>query len=139
MLSKKAKYGLKALTFLAKNQEDTKSFTIGEIAQFENIPKKFLESILLELKRNGVLASVKGKMGGYKLRVPADKINIASILRIIDGPIAPIHCVSLHFYGQCEDCQEEICLLKPFLTKVRDANLAIYENTSLQQLIDGST
>src|SRR5690606_5052867 len=94
MISKKAKYALKALKYLANHYENKKAVLISEVAEAENIPKKFLEAILLELRNNGLLQSQKGKGGGYLLRIPPDQITFAKVLRIIDGPIAPLLCVS---------------------------------------------
>ncbi len=136
MISKKAKYALKALKNLAENFEEKKPRLISDIAEAEQIPKKFLEAILLELRNNGILQSQKGKGGGYLLRMAPSEISLAKILRIIDGPIAPILCVSLNFYGQCDDCkEEEVCKIRPVLEKVRDANLAVYEKTFVSDLI----
>lgn len=137
MISKKAKYALKALKYLANRYAEKKPTLISEIAAAEVIPKKFLEAILLELRNNGLLQSQKGKGGGYLLRMPPSEITFAKVLRIIDGPIAPLLCVSLNFYGQCEDCQtEEECKLRPILVNVRDANLAVYEKTTVADLMN---
>jgi Rrf2 family protein len=136
MISKKAKYALKALKFLSERFELKKPVLISEIAEHEQIPKKFLEAILLELRNNGILHSQKGKGGGYMLRTGPESISFAKILRIVDGPIAPILCVSLNFYGKCDDCVDELeCKLRSILTKVRDANLNVYENTSLKDML----
>ncbi|MFC3809635.1 RrF2 family transcriptional regulator [Lacihabitans lacunae] len=136
MISKKAKYALKALTRLALNFEEKKPMLISEIAEKENIPKKFLETILLELRNNGILHSQKGKGGGYLLRTSPVEVSLAKVIRVIDGPIAPVLCVSLNFYGKCDDCNsEEKCKIRPFMAKLRDANLAVYENTTLADLV----
>lgn len=136
MISKKAKYALKALKVLANNFEKGPTL-IAHIADSETIPKKFLESILLELRNHGILQSLKGKGGGYYLRIPPNEITFARIIRIIDGPIAPTLCVSLHFYGKCDDCKsEEECKLRSVLEKWRDANLSVLEKTTLKELID---
>jgi Rrf2 family protein len=136
MISKKAKYALKALNKLALNYDSRKPLLISDISASENIPKKFLEAILLELRNNGILQSIKGKGGGYLLRIPPSEVSLAKIIRIIDGPIAPVLCVSLHFYGKCEDCSsEENCKIRPIMEKVRDANLAVYENTTIADMI----
>ncbi len=136
MISKKAKYALKALSCLATAFENKKPMLISEIAVKENIPKKFLETILLELRNNGVLHSQKGKGGGYILRLQPESVNLAKIIRIIDGPIAPVLCVSLNFYGKCDDClSEETCKIRPVMQRLRDANLSVYENTTLKDLI----
>ena len=137
MISKKAKYAFKALTRLAEGYETHKPLLISEISEKENIPKKFLEAILLELRNNGILQSQKGKGGGYLLRSSPKDVSLAKIIRIIDGPIAPILCVSLNFYGKCDDCNsEERCKIRPFMTKLRDANLSVYENTTLNDLLE---
>jgi Rrf2 family protein len=137
MISKKAKYALKALKYLAIQYANKKPVLISEVAEAESIPKKFLEAILLELRNNGILQSQKGKGGGYSLRVPPNEITFSKVLRIIDGPIAPLPCVSINFYGQCDDCQtEEECRLRPILVKVREANLAVYDKTTVADLIN---
>jgi Rrf2 family protein len=137
MISKKAKYALKALKLLSERFESKQPVLIAEIAEKENIPKKFLEAILLELRNNGILHSQKGKGGGYQLRLPPEQVTIAKIVRIVDGPIAPMLCVSLHFYGKCDDCDDEVtCRIRPIMEKVRDANLAVYEHTTLKDLLE---
>ena len=97
MLSKKTKYGIKALTFLAK-QEDRTPVAIAIISKSENISLKFLESILLTLRKNGILGSKKGKGGGYYLLKEPKEIQMTSIMRVLEGPIAMVPCVSLNFY-----------------------------------------
>ena len=135
MISKKAKYALKALKVLAQAYEKG-PLLISHIAESEHIPKKFLEAILLELRNHGILQSQKGKGGGYYLRVPPAEVTFAKIIRIVDGPIAPALCVSLHFYGKCDDCaDEETCRLRTVLAKWRDANLSVLEKTTLEELI----
>ncbi|WP_435353626.1 RrF2 family transcriptional regulator [Emticicia sp. SJ17W-69] len=137
MISKKAKYALKALKVLSENYESKQPILIADIAEQQSIPKKFLEAILLELRNNGVLHSQKGKGGGYQLRMPPEDVTIAKIVRIIDGPISPMLCVSLHFYGKCDDCvDEKTCCIRPIMEKVRDANLAVYEHTTLRDLME---
>lgn len=135
MLSKKTKYGLKALTYLASrdNREPTQ---IAEIAESENISQKFLESILLTLRRNGFLGSKKGKGGGYYLIKEPSEIPMTAIMRILEGPIAMVPCVSLNFYEKCDDCPDQnTCSVFGLMLKVRDANLEVYRNTSLADLI----
>ena len=132
MISKKAKYALKALKVLTEDQGKG-PILISHIAERENIPKKFLEAILLELRNHGILQSQKGKGGGYALRIEPKRINFAQVIRVIDGPIAPTPCVSLNFYVKCDDCvSEETCKLRPVMEQVRDANLSVYENTTLE-------
>jgi Rrf2 family protein len=136
MISKKAKYALKALKVLAE-QYGKGPVLISYIAEKEKIPKKFLEAILLDLRNNGVLQSQKGKGGGYLLRVPPAEVSFSKVLRIIDGPIAPVLCVSMFFYGKCDDCRdEETCSLRSVLQKWRDANLAVLDRTTLLDLLN---
>lgn len=131
MLSKKTKYGLKALSYLAKKQ-DKNPVLIAKIAKAENISQKFLESILLSLKKSGILASKKGKGGGYYLNQNPDDIKISSLIRILEGPIAMLPCVSLNHYERCNDCtNEEECSLNILMAEVRDSTLKILENKTL--------
>jgi Rrf2 family protein len=131
MISKKAKYAIKALKVLTE-EFGKGPVLISYISARESIPKKFLEAILLELRNHGILQSQKGKGGGYLLRVDPARVNLAQVLRVIDGPIAPTPCVSLNFYVKCDDCEDEVvCALKPIMERVRDANLGVYENTTL--------
>ena len=134
MLSKKAKYALKALLFLYKN-EDRGVILIAEISETEGIPKKFLEQILLELKKQGILQSKRGKEGGYFLGKKASEIGIGQVVRIIDGPLAPIPCVSKMAYRRCDECiDEKTCEIRNLFMQVRDATIEILDNTSLQDL-----
>ena len=131
MLSKKTKYGLKALSYLAK-QEINVPVLISEIAEAENISKKFLESILLTLKKNGILAAKKGKGGGYYLLKNPNDIKISTVIRLLEGPIAMLPCVSLNYYEKCDDCKsEDTCSLNILMTQVRDSTLKILENKTL--------
>jgi len=138
MISKKAKYAIKALKVLTE-QFGNGPVLISFISSQENIPKKFLEAILLELRNHGILQSQKGKGGGYLLRVEPDRVNLAQVIRIIDGPIAPTPCVSLNFYVRCDDCDDEdTCTIRPIMERVRDANLSVYEQTTLRSLTAGT-
>jgi len=135
MISKKAKYALKALKVLAENYGKG-PVLISYIAEKEKIPRKFLEAILLDLRNNGVLQSQKGKGGGYLLRMHPDEVKFSKVLRIIDGPIAPTLCVSLYFYGKCDDCADEVtCALRTVMEKWRDANLAVLDATTLTDML----
>ncbi|MBT8206590.1 MAG: Rrf2 family transcriptional regulator [Eudoraea sp.] len=135
MLSKKTKYGLKALAYLA-SREDRKPVQIAEIARHESIPQKFLESILLTLKKAGILSSKKGKGGGYYLLKEPGEIQMTSVMRALEGPIAMIPCVSLNFYEKCDDCPDEkTCPVNNLMLKVRDSALEIYRNNTLADLI----
>ena len=138
MISKKAKYALKALKVLAESYEDRKPVLISQIAQRERIPKKFLEAILLDLRNHGILQSQKGKGGGYFLRLAPAEVTFARVLRIVDGPLAPTLCVSLYFYGRCEDCVDETsCTLRTVMEQWRDANLAVLEQKTVADLLAG--
>ena len=135
MISKKTKYGLKALGYLAK-QETKEPVQISAIAKSENISQKFLESILLTLRKAGFLGSKKGKGGGYYLMKNPDEIKIASVFRILEGPIAMVPCVSLNFYEKCGDCpDEEACRVNHLMIQIRDSTLAILENNTLADFI----
>jgi len=138
MLSKKTKYGLKALSYLAK-QAPNEPVLISDISASENISKKFLESILLTLKKNGFLSSKKGKGGGYYLLKKPNEIRISSIIRVLEGPIAMLPCVSLNYYEKCDDCiNEELCSLNILMAEVRDSTLKILENKTLANFQCGS-
>ena len=131
MLSKKTKYGLKALSYLA-NQEPNVPILISDISESENISKKFLESILLTLKKSGILSSKKGKGGGYYLIKNPNEIKISTIIRLLEGPIAMLPCVSLNYYEKCDDCKsEDRCSLNILMAEVRDSTLKILENKTL--------
>ena len=135
MLTKKAKYAFKALIALARN-EDNQPMLISDIAKKEQLPKKFLEAILLELKRNGYLGSKKGAGGGYYLLKPAGEIKMSAIMRIIDGPIALLPCVSLNFYERCDECiSEPYCGIRDVMMDVRDATLKILTETSIADML----
>jgi len=136
MLSKKTKYGIKALSYLARQERGTPS-QIQEIANAENISRKFLESILLTLRKNGILGSKKGKGGGYYLRKPASEIPMTTVMRVLEGPIAMISCVSLNYYEPCDDCPDEAsCSVHRLMIQVRDSALAVYRNTTLADIVE---
>lgn len=122
--------------YIAKNNEQGK-IQIPAIANAETIPRKFLESILLELRKAGFLGSKKGKGGGYYLLKSPSEITIANVYRILEGPIAPVPCVSLNFYEKCDDCEDEAtCSVHHLMIKMRDASLNIYNNTTLANLLN---
>jgi len=134
MLSKKTKYGLKALTYIAR-QEGNKPVQVGEIAKSEQIPQKFLESILLTLRKSGCLGSKKGKHGGYYLIKKPSEIIMADVMRVLEGPIAMVPCVSLNFYEKCDDCPDEYkCSVNKLMIQVRDNTLEVLRNTTLEDL-----
>lgn len=134
MLSKKTQYALKALTFMAERKKDG-PILIAEIAKRKKIPLKFLENILLELRKAGLLESKKGKGGGYFFKVDPKDIPLAQVMRLIEGPIALLPCVSLNFYEKCKDCDEKKCGLNRVMIQVRDSTLAILENKTVSDLI----
>jgi len=129
MLSNKAKYGLKAMMHLAG--ADGISLA-AQIAQDNNIPRKFLDAILLELTKAGLLTSKKGKGGGYQLARPADAITAGQVIRILDGPLAPIACASRTAYRPCPDCGDvEACAIRDVMLDVRDAMALILDRTTI--------
>jgi Rrf2 family protein len=134
MLSNKAKYAIKALLRLADEHEG-EPMRIADLARMEQIPPKFLEFILLGLKNNGILQSRKGKGGGYSLaRDPAD-IYLGQIIRMFDGPLAPVPCASQTAYVRCADCRNEaVCGVRLAMKEVRDATARILDGTSLASL-----
>lgn len=136
MLSKKAKYAMNALVNLAKKY-NTGPILIAEIAQEENIPQKFLEAILLELKKAGVLSSKKGKGGGYYLIKAPSEVNLADIMRLFDGPIALLPCVTYKYYERCEECKdEEVCGIRDAFLQVRNKSVEIMKNSTLESIIN---
>lgn len=136
MLPKKTKYAIKALMALAKTYEQKQPQRIADIAGNEKIPKKFLEAILLDLRKLGIVNSKMGAHGGYYLSKHPDEIYLSNIIRYTGGPIALVPCVSLNFYEKCEECpNENICGLRDVMQEVRDASLDILAKTSLSDLI----
>ena len=135
MLSKKSQYAFKALSYLVEKR-NVGPVLISEISDAKKIPLKFLENILLQLKKAEILNSKKGKGGGYFFKVNPEKVSLAIILRLVNGPIAMLPCVSLNFYEKCENCNENHCSLHDVLIEVRDATLSILEKKSLIDLKD---
>ncbi len=135
MLSKKTQYAFKALTFIAERKKEG-PVLIAEISKKKKIPLKFLENILLELKKAGLLESKKGKGGGYFFKVEPKDIQLASVMRLIEGPIALLPCVSLHFYEKCKDCDEKKCGLNKVMIQVRDNMLSVLESKTVIDLVN---
>ncbi len=135
MLSKKSQYAFKALGYLSEKY-NAGPVLISEIAKKKKIPLKFLENILLELKKADILDSKKGKGGGYFLKKSPDKIKVATIIRLVNGPISMLPCVSLYFYERCKNCNEKHCALHDMMVEVRDDTLGIVENRTLADLQD---
>ncbi|CAM1349518.1 MULTISPECIES: RrF2 family transcriptional regulator [Tenacibaculum] len=135
MLSKKTKYGIKALTFIARQEKGT-MVQIATISEKENISHKFLESILLTLRKSGILGAKKGKGGGYYLLKPANEIKMTDVIRTLEGPIAMVPCVSLNYYEKCDDCpDEEACSVHKLMIQVRDNTLQVLRNNTLADLV----
>lgn len=136
MLSQKSQYAFRALTMLV-HQYQKGPLLIADIAAQKNIPLKFLEAILLDLRRAGILESKKGKGGGYYLVQHPKKTTIADVVRIVNGPIAMLPCVSLHFYRKCDNCDEQNCGLHGIMIAARDATLKVLERRTLKDLTTG--
>ena len=136
MLSQKAKYGIRALLFLARQDQGT-PVLIRDIAEKERLPKKFLEAILLELKSAGILHSRPGKGGGYTLNRPPKTITLGRVIRLIDGPLAPIPCVSQTAYAPCKEClDEKTCTIRAVMKQVRDATAKILDEATFADLLE---
>jgi Rrf2 family protein len=131
VLSKKSKYGLKALLVLGQ-EAGRGPVLVSDIAQREAIPQKFLEAILLELKRHGIVESKKGKGGGYFLRRRPADITFGEVIRVLDGPLAAVSCVSQTAYMSCAECvDEETCGVRLAMKEVRDATARILDHRTL--------
>ena len=135
MMSKKCKYAIKALIKLAENYGGD-SMNTAEIAASENIPKKFLEQILLELKHAKLVNSRQGSKGGYYLLKNPKEISVADVYRIFDGAIALLPCVSLNFYEKCDDCADETtCTMRREFTKIREGARIVMSKTSIHSFL----
>ena len=131
MISQKAKYAFRALLDLARADEG-EAVLISDIAERQRIPKKFLEQILLDLKHNGFVHSRRGKFGGYSLLREADKITFGQIMRTIDGPLAPLPCLSRMAYRRCEDCaDEEACEIRTVFARAYEATVRVLDTTTI--------
>ncbi len=136
MLSQKAKYGIRAMLYLVK-QGEGRPVLIRDIATSERLPKKFLEAILLELKSAGLLHSRPGKGGGYTLNRDPRTITLGRVIRLIDGPLAPIPCVSQTAYAPCKDCLDErTCVIRQVMQKLRDSTASLLDATTFQDLVE---
>ena len=137
MISKKTKYALKALQILAEDYNRREPILISHLAKTGHIPKKFLELILLELKNNGILQSKKGKGGGYLLAKSPDKISLGAILRILEGALAPLPCLSRSAYRKCEECEDEsTCAIRLVMKNLHETTVQILDGTTLKNLIE---
>jgi Rrf2 family protein len=135
MLSRRAKYALRALIFLAQNR-GRGPIQIRDISEQLKISRKFLEAILLELRNGGILQSRKGKEGGYLLERSPDTITFGKIMRFIDGSFAAVSCIRHDSYARCDDCPDEkTCVIRCVMKQVRDATAKIVDQTTLDQLL----
>jgi Rrf2 family protein len=135
MLSKKTKYAINALVYLAKN-DDGSPIPIGQISADQNIPHKFLESILLALKNARILNSKKGKSGGYLLNRSPEEIDMAEITRLFDGAVALLPCVTYRFYERCEECvDEETCGIREVFLEIRNETVNRLKGATLSDII----
>ncbi|HEY3697378.1 Rrf2 family transcriptional regulator [Phenylobacterium sp.] len=138
MLSQRGRYALKALIHLARS--DCASRQVSAIAADENIPRKFLEAIMSDLRRAGLVDSARGKTGGYRLARPADLITFGEIVRLTDGPLALIPCASRNFYKRCDDCPDETaCVLRRIMATVRNEVSEILDRTTLADALKDSS
>ena len=137
MLSSKAKYALRAAVFLAERYAEETWALASEIADSQELPKKFLEAIMVELRDHGIVDSRRGRYGGHRLSRPPDRISVGDIIRVIDGPLALTPCSSRTQYGACADCVDPVvCSLRPVLQEARDAVAGVLDERSLAQLIE---
>jgi len=137
-LSVRGEYALRALLVLAREYRDDAVVRIQEISEKQNIPKRFLEQILNDLKSAGIVESKRGVAGGYRLRRPPGRVNLAEVVRHIEGPLAPVSCVSEKFYEKCSCPNEERCAIRSIMKETRDAIVAIMERVTLAELCDRS-
>ena len=135
MLTKKGKYGLKALVHLSRRPVGQLGF-VNDIASGKNMALKFLDAILGELRNAGFVQSRKGKDGGYRLARPADEIKVGHVVRVLDGPLAPIPCASRTQYQRCEDCNEATCQVRHLMLEVRQAIAEVLDQRSLAEMRD---
>lgn len=136
-LSVRGEYALRALIVLGLDYiEDDSLVRIQDISTRQNIPKRFLEQILNDLKSAGILESKRGIAGGYRLKLSPDRINLAEVIRHIEGPLAPVSCVSERFYEKCSCPNEEKCAIRSVMKEVRDAIVRILEGVTVAQLCE---
>lgn len=133
MLTNKAKYGLKALVHLAGLKPGCTAQSV-EIATANNIPKKFLDAILNELRVGGFILSKKGKNGGYMLARDPGRMSVGSVIRLLDGPLAPIACASRYSYQPCRDCDVATCSVRQLMTSVRDVMASVLDSMTIEEM-----
>lgn len=135
MLSKRAKYAIHALVYLARH-ETKEPVHVAQIAESERIPRKFLEAILLDLRNAGILNSRKGRGGGYYLLRRPEEVNMAEVIRIYDGAIALIPCVAHRYYERCDECVDEAtCGIHDVFREVREKTVEILKKSTLSEII----
>ncbi len=138
MLSKRSKYAINALVYLAKQaiEDPNRKVQSAEISSAQNIPKKFLEAILLDLKNNGILGSKLGRGGGYYMRKSPAEVNLAEVYRIFDGAIGLLPCVTYQYYEKCEEClDEETCGIREAILEVRNKTVEILKENTLEHIL----
>ncbi len=137
MISKKAKYAINALVYLAKQESGNTPIQISKIAESEHIPRKFLEAILLTLKNAGYLSSKKGKEGGYYMHKIPSEISLADVMRLFDGPIAFLPCATHLYYEKCEECKDEItCGIRSVFIEVRNETVELLKKATLEEIMN---
>ncbi len=134
-LSVRGEYALRALLVLGQNQHEP-VLSIGKISEQQNIPKRFLEQILNDLKSAGIVQSRRGIAGGYRLARPAEEITVASVVRHIEGALAPVSCVSERFYEKCSCPDESRCAIRSVMKEIRDAVVKIAERVTVADLCE---
>jgi Rrf2 family protein len=133
MISQKTRYALRALLYLVEMGHGA-PVQLGAIAATQQVPRKYLELIMLDLKRAGIVTSVRGPAGGYRLARPAAEISFGEVIRTLEGPIALVPCASVNFYAKCGDCHDEAtCAIRKVMLVVRDTSAQILDNLSLAQ------
>jgi len=134
MISKKCKYAIHALVYMGKEPQE--KFLIKDVSVACRIPKKFLEAILLDLKRAGILGSKQGKGGGYFMRRSPAEVNLAEVVRLFDGAIAAVPCATYKFYESCAECEdEETCTVRDAFLQVRNATVEMLKSNTLEDLV----
>jgi Rrf2 family protein len=137
MLSKKSKYAINALLYISRHKDEERPILAAEIAENERIPHKFLEAILLDLKNAGYLRSKRGRRGGYFLNRKPQEVSLARVMRLFDGPIALLPCVSLNYYERCEECKDEkTCGIRAVFLLIRDQTLETLEENSMAAILE---
>lgn len=136
MLVQKTRYAIRALMHLASASNDRSPVSLSAIAETQRLPFKYLEQIMLDLKRAGFVTGVRGPRGGYRLARAAEAISFGEIIRAMEGPIALLPCASVNFYAPCGDCQdEELCAIRRTFMQVRDQSAALLEGVTLASAV----